>query len=141
MTLSSQQYRFKPRSGDIYLAQRVRACCPTRSVRVCKDLPRPLPGSTVVAVSFRWRRAEGACHRLIFGTHSACSLCGRVVVIPIKPALGNRPVSAGIARPISIEAEPRSGDIVVRGDGEESSRYRTRRIRHDERVQLPTCQR
>ena len=62
---------------------------PTRSARVCRDLPRPLPGSTVIAVRFRWRRAGGACHRLISGTPSARSLCRRVGVIPIKPALGN----------------------------------------------------
>jgi hypothetical protein len=61
-------------------------------------LPRPLPGSTVLAVRFRWRRAKGACHRLIFGTPSACSLCGRVVVIPVKPALVNRPSRVGLRR-------------------------------------------
>ncbi len=58
---------------------------------LCGDLPRPLPGSTVLAARFRWRRAKGACHRLPSGTPPACSLCGRVVVIPVKPALGNRP--------------------------------------------------
>jgi hypothetical protein len=107
-----------PRSGGISIAQRVGACCPTRSARMSRDLPRPLPGSTLVAVRFRWRRAKGACHRLISGTPSACSLCGRVVVIPVKPTLGNRPVSAGTSESaISIEAEPRSGDILAHALG------------------------
>jgi hypothetical protein len=78
--------------------QRSRACCPTRSARICGDLPRPPPGSTVLAARFRWRRAKGACHRLISGTPPACSLCGRVVVIPVKPALGNRPSRVGLPR-------------------------------------------